>query len=149
MGDIGSRGNPAAGVWGMAASGHGTRRVARTKPFQEISAASSGVAGVAKDFGLEYPDLITLLLWYSGTLERIFPLVRPYFSHDESQRHMVAETSAFITWGLRHPEQVRWIPKRPIDDGAFSVRMTFVFWTPVLGLSMLKPITWLRRLLGR
>ena len=76
-------------------------------------------------------------------------MVRPYLSYDESQRRMVAETGAFITWGLRHPEQVRWIPTRPVDDGSFSWRMTFVFWTPVLGLSMQKPITWLARILGR
>ncbi len=76
-------------------------------------------------------------------------MVSPYLSHDESQRRMVAETSAFITWGLLHPQQVRWIPKQPINDGGFSSRVTFVFWTPVLGLSMQQPITWLRRLLGR
>jgi len=76
-------------------------------------------------------------------------LVRPYLSYDESQRRMVAETGAFITWGLLHPEQVRWIPRRPADDGRFSLRITFVFWTPVLGLSMQKPLTWLARLLGR
>ena len=76
-------------------------------------------------------------------------MVRPYLSHDESRRRMVAETSLFVTWGLLHPNQVRWILKRPIDDGPFSPRVTFVFWTPVLGLSMQQPITWLRRLLGR
>ncbi|MBN2583797.1 MAG: hypothetical protein JXL80_12085 [Planctomycetes bacterium] len=76
-------------------------------------------------------------------------MVMPCLSYDESRRQMAAETSAFIAWGLAHPDQVRWIPKRPIETGNFSRQATFVFWMPVLGLSMQRPLTWLRRVLGR
>jgi len=62
---------------------------------------------------------------------------------------MIDETSAFITWGLRHPDRVRWIPTRPIGEGGFSERLSFVFWAPVLGGSLSRPLNWLRRLLGR
>jgi len=76
-------------------------------------------------------------------------VVMPSLSFEDSRRRMAAETSAFIAWGLAHPDQVQWIPKRPIDTGGFSRQATFVFWTPVLGLSMQRPLTWLRRLLRR
>jgi hypothetical protein len=81
--------------------------------------------------------------------ERNAAVVMPYLDFDESRRQMAAETSAFIAWGLAHPDQVRWIPKRPIAAGGFSRRATLVFWTPVLGLSMQRPLTWLRRILRR
>jgi len=44
---------------------------------------------------------------------------------------MIAETCAFIEWGLAHPEQVRWIPCKRVGDGGFSRRMQVVFWCGV------------------
>lgn len=75
--------------------------------------------------------------------------MRPYGQFDEDRQRMIDETSAFITWGLRHPDRVRWIPTRPTDQGGFSERMSFVFWSPFLGQSLSRPLNWLRRLLGR
>lgn len=68
---------------------------------------------------------------------------------DEHVQRMIDETSAFVTWGLRNPDKVRRIPRRPIGEGGFSDRFSWVFWTPVLGESLQRPLSWLRRLLGR
>jgi len=38
---------------------------------------------------------------------------------DRRQR-MIDETSAFITWALRHPEHVPRIPTRRVDWGGFA-----------------------------
>lgn len=72
-----------------------------------------------------------------------------YSTLDEDRQKMIDETSAFVTWGLRHPEAVRWIPRWPIDEGGFSPRLSFVFWSPLLGDSLQRPVTWLRQLFGR
>lgn len=45
---------------------------------------------------------------------------------------MLDETSRFITWGLRHPEDVIEIPTRPAEEGAFPQRMGRWFWGIVL-----------------
>jgi len=50
---------------------------------------------------------------------------------DEHRRRMIAEVSAFITWGLAHPDAVRRIPCRPVGDGGFSQTMQRVFWQGV------------------
>ncbi len=72
-----------------------------------------------------------------------------YHDFDEDRQRMIDEASRFVTWGLRHPDKVRWIPKRPLGEGGFSERLMFVFWTPILGDSFRKPVSWLRKLLGR
>jgi hypothetical protein len=51
----------------------------------------------------------------------------------DHRRLMIAETSAFIEWGLAHPDQVRWIPRKRVGDGGFSRSMQAVFWHGVLG----------------
>lgn len=76
-------------------------------------------------------------------------MARAYSDLDTDYQRMIDQTSAFVTWGLRHPEQVRWIPTRPVGQGGFSERLSFVFWTPLLGESLSRPLHWLRRLLGR
>lgn len=45
---------------------------------------------------------------------------------------MLAETSRFIEWGLRHPELVVWIPAKPVDAGGFPQRVAEWFWGTVL-----------------
>jgi len=39
---------------------------------------------------------------------------------------MIAEVSAFITWGLAHPDAVRQIPRRRVGDGFVSRTMQVV-----------------------
>jgi hypothetical protein len=52
-----------------------------------------------------------------------------YSGYDEDRQRMIAETSAFVTWGLRHPGEVRWIPCRPVAEKlAFSPRLRAAFW---------------------
>ena len=75
-------------------------------------------------------------------------MVRPWSSFDEDRQRIVAETSAFITWGLKNPDKVRWIPARPENEGGFPRRLSLVFWTPVFADYVRKPAGWLRRLLG-
>jgi hypothetical protein len=67
--------------------------------------------------------------------------------YDEYRRRMIAEVSAFITWGLAHPEQVRPIPRRPVGEGGFTRTMQRVFWRSVLGTIDLGPQDLVRRFL--
>jgi len=76
-------------------------------------------------------------------------LAMAYGNFDEDRQRMIDETSAFVAWGLRHPDQVRWIPTRPVGEGGFSARLSFVFWMPVFGESFRKPVSWLRSLFRR
>lgn len=48
------------------------------------------------------------------------------------RERMLAETSRFIEWGLRHPEKIEWIPMHPVGRGSFSERLKGVFWSLVL-----------------
>jgi len=50
---------------------------------------------------------------------------------EEHRRRMIAEVSAFIEWGLKHPDKVRRIPAKRIGTGGFSRTMQRVFWTHV------------------
>jgi hypothetical protein len=59
--------------------------------------------------------------------------------YDEHRRRMIAETSAFIEWGLAHPDEVRWIPTKRVSDGGFSGAMSRVFWAGVFGASAVAP----------
>lgn len=52
---------------------------------------------------------------------------------DDHRRRMIAETSAFIEWGLANPEKVRWIPTKRVGDGRFSREMQIAFWGGMFG----------------
>jgi len=67
--------------------------------------------------------------------------------YEEYRRRMIAEVSAFITWGLAHPDKVRWIPRHRVGSGAFSRAMQQVFWGGVLGGSRAAPADVVRRFL--
>ncbi len=51
---------------------------------------------------------------------------------EEMRARLVAETSAFLTEGLRHPEVAVRIPMIPAETGRFPPSMTRSFWEPVL-----------------
>lgn len=57
-----------------------------------------------------------------------------YESWDEHRRRMLAETSRFIEWGLRHPELVFWIPAKPVEQGGFPRAVADWFWGTVLAV---------------
>jgi hypothetical protein len=67
--------------------------------------------------------------------------------YEEHRRRMIAEVSAFIEWGLAHPDQVRWIPRKRIGTGGFTQTMQRVFWNRVLGTAEMVPHDILRRFL--
>jgi len=50
---------------------------------------------------------------------------------EEHRRRMIAEVSAFITWGLANPDKVRRIPRKRLGTGGFSRTMQRVFWMQV------------------
>ena len=70
------------------------------------------------------------------------PAMLDYEAH---RSRMIAETSAFIEWGLAHPDQVRWIPTKRVSEGGFSDAMSRVFWAGVFGASALVPRDVVRR----
>ena len=45
---------------------------------------------------------------------------------------MLAETSRFIEWGLRHPDLVVRIPAKPEDEGGWPGGIGKFFWGTVL-----------------
>jgi hypothetical protein len=45
---------------------------------------------------------------------------------------MLAETSRFIEWGLRHPDLVVRIPAKPVDEGGWPGGISKFFWGTVL-----------------
>ena len=51
---------------------------------------------------------------------------------EQMRQRLLDETSRFIEWGLRHPEQVEWIPKHPVGRDQFSERVKAIFWGLVL-----------------
>ena len=53
-------------------------------------------------------------------------------SWDDHRKQMLAETSRFIEWGLRHPELVTWIPAKPVTEGGFPAQVAGWFWGAVL-----------------
>lgn len=69
-------------------------------------------------------------------------------SWHEYRRRMLAETSRFIEWGLKHPELVFRIPAKPIGAGGFPRAVADWFWCTMLlvdGGSLLK--RWRERLM--
>ena len=71
------------------------------------------------------------------------------FEDLDDRRRMIAETSAFIEWGLAHPEAVRRIPRKRVGEGGFSRRVQVVFWSGVFGTVEAASRTWVGRLLRR
>ena len=61
--------------------------------------------------------------------------------HDADRRRMIAETGAFITWALKHPDQAPRLPRRRVDAGGFQTLLTrpgakaaiASFWQRTLG----------------
>ena len=51
---------------------------------------------------------------------------------DQYRQKMLADTSRFIEWGLRHPEQVLWIPSKPVEQGSFPRAVADWFWSMAL-----------------
>ena len=53
-------------------------------------------------------------------------------THEQMRLRLVAETSAFITECLRHPEFAVRIPVVPAAGARFPRSLTFAFWEPIL-----------------
>ncbi len=51
---------------------------------------------------------------------------------EEMRDRLVAETSAFLTEALRHPELAVRIPMIPADSARFPSSLTSAFWDAVL-----------------
>ncbi len=51
---------------------------------------------------------------------------------EELRARVIAETSAFLTECLRHPELAVRIPIVPAEQGRFPRSLTTAFWEPVL-----------------
>lgn len=56
----------------------------------------------------------------------------PRESWHQYRSRMLAETSRFIEWGLRHPELVTWIPAKIVGQGGFPRQVADWFWQAVL-----------------
>jgi len=53
-------------------------------------------------------------------------------SWEQYRKRMLDETSRFIEWGLRHPDQVIEIPIKPAEDGGFPAGVGQWFWSVAL-----------------
>lgn len=53
-------------------------------------------------------------------------------SWEQMRRRLVAETSAWLTDALEHPEHVVHIPTIPAGSGTFPPSLARAFWKPVL-----------------
>lgn len=61
--------------------------------------------------------------------------------YEARRRKMIAETGAFITWALKHPEDVPRLPRRRVEDGGFkgflskpgTRALVNAFWQRTLG----------------
>jgi hypothetical protein len=47
------------------------------------------------------------------------------------RERMIAETSAFIAWGLKQPRSKWWIPNVPVGRGSFPESLRRTFWAAV------------------
>lgn len=54
------------------------------------------------------------------------------FDWQAHRQRMLDQTSRFIEWGLRHPEQVIEIPAKPVGEGSFPRQVGEWFWSVVL-----------------
>ncbi len=53
-------------------------------------------------------------------------------THEQMRLRIVAETSAYLTECLRHPELAVRIPIIPAGSGRFPKSLTPAFWDPIL-----------------
>lgn len=53
-------------------------------------------------------------------------------THEEMRQRIIAETSAYLTECLRHPELAVHIPMIPADGSRFPPSFAMSFWDPVL-----------------
>lgn len=53
-------------------------------------------------------------------------------TYDEMRRRIIAETSAYLTECLTHPEYALRIPTIPAGDGRFPPSFTAAFWDAAL-----------------
>lgn len=52
---------------------------------------------------------------------------------DDARRRAIAETSAYLTWHLDHPEHAVVIPVTPSTSGRrFPASLSEAFWAPLL-----------------
>lgn len=58
--------------------------------------------------------------------------IRRSESYEEMRVRMIAETSAYLTECLRHPELAVHIPMIPADSDRFPPSFSMSFWDPVL-----------------
>jgi hypothetical protein len=58
--------------------------------------------------------------------------IRRRESWEEMRTRLIAETSAYLTECMRHPELAVRIPMVPAGDAEFPPSLTFAFWDPVL-----------------
>ena len=73
-------------------------------------------------------------------------------SWQEYRQRMLDETSRFIEWGLKHPEQVIRIPAKPVGEGGFPRTVADWFWGIALSADTDDRLTRWRerlRLIGR
>ena len=57
---------------------------------------------------------------------------RRHDTSEEARDRVIAETSAYLTECLRHPELAVRIPVIPCGRGRFPRSLTIAFWAPVL-----------------
>lgn len=58
---------------------------------------------------------------------------RVYNRYSTMRREMLEETSRFLSWALRHSEQLPRIPRVRVDSGIrFSERFKIGFWSAAL-----------------
>ncbi len=60
---------------------------------------------------------------------------RRFESWEVIRARMMRETEYFVEEGLRHPEQLHWIPIIPVGMGTFTPRFASAFWSQVLATS--------------
>lgn len=53
-------------------------------------------------------------------------------TYEETRQRMVAETSAYLTECLQHPELATHIPMIPANSDRFPPSFSMSFWDPVL-----------------
>jgi hypothetical protein len=51
---------------------------------------------------------------------------------EQWRQRMLDDTSRFIEWGLRNPDEVEWIPRHPVGTAAFPDRVKRLCWTLIL-----------------